>query len=108
MYRKCPKCGRERGPTDSGDAGICPACGLVFSKRAQRVLGVAPARRVGAEATEESGPTLIARLTYVEPRTDPILFWGRVALYVAFFVWGWYFILLDFRSNEIGNSFMHP
>lgn len=109
MYKTCPKCGHERSPADTGDAGICPACGLVFSKWAQRVLGAQPARaqRTGAEATSESGPTLFERLTYVEPRTDTILFWGRVALYVAFFVWGWYFILLDLRTGEIGNSFMH-
>jgi len=50
---------------------------------------------------------LVARLTYVEPHTDAMLYWGRVAVYVALFVWGWYFILLDYRSPEIMNSFMH-
>lgn len=46
-------------------------------------------------------------LTDVESRTDPLLFWGRVAIYVLFVTWGFYFISLDFRGNEIGNSFMH-
>ena len=36
-------------------------------------------------------------------RVDRIQFSGRVALYVAFFVWGWYFILLDFRTNDWEN-----
>jgi hypothetical protein len=109
MYKTCPKCGHERSPADTGDAGICPACGLVFAKWTQRALGTRPARtqRTGAEDATDSGPTLLERLTYVEPRTDTIQFWGRVALYVAFFVWGWYFILLDFRSGGIGQSFMH-
>jgi hypothetical protein len=43
----------------------------------------------------------------VEPGTDPIHFWGRVAAYVLLVVWGCYFIALDWHSNEIGNSFMH-
>ena len=36
-----------------------------------------------------------------------MLFWGRVALYSVFVVWGFYFIALDLRTNEIGASFMH-
>jgi len=50
---------------------------------------------------------LVARLTAVEPHTDPMVFWGRVAVYVVLFAWGWHFILLNFRSQEIMNSFMH-
>lgn len=111
MYKKCPKCGYERTPADTGDPGICAACGLVFAKWAQRVLGTDPMRARQAEqeqgATGGIHPTFRERLTFVEPRTDPIVFWGRVALYIAFFVWGWHFILLDFRSGEIGESFMH-
>jgi hypothetical protein len=109
MYEKCPKCGHVRDPADVGDTGICPACGLVFAKWAQRVLGAEPVRvrRAAGQTADEERLTLVERLTYVEPRTDTIVFWGRVALYAAFFVWGWYFILLDFRSNDIGQSFMH-
>jgi hypothetical protein len=110
MYKKCPKCGFERKPDDSSDGGICPGCGLVFSKWVGRVLGTIPLPRADAQAdgglSGREG-SLLVRLTYVEPRTDPVYFWGRVAAYVLFFVWGWYFILLDFRSNEIGQSFMH-
>lgn len=66
--------------------------------------------RVRADPQAEAAPpriTLRERLTNVDPRTDDIVFWGRAALYVAFFIWGWYFILLDFRGGEIGESFMH-
>jgi hypothetical protein len=108
--KKCPKCGYERTATDVGPEGICSACGLVFAKWVERTLGTARLPRETAEAVESAAgwlPLVIARITYVEPITDSLAFWGRVALYIAFFVWGWYFILLDLRTNEIGHSFMH-
>ena len=108
--KKCPKCGYERKLTDVGAQGICPSCGLVFAKWVARTLGTERLPReepINAATAEGRGARLIAMLTHVEPRTDPILFWGRVALYAAFVIWGWYFILLDFRSNDIGDSFMH-
>jgi hypothetical protein len=40
-------------------------------------------------------------------RVDPAAFYGRCALYAAFLAWGLYFISLDLRSNEIGESFLH-
>ena len=108
----CPKCGYQRQPADSGDPGICGGCGLVFAKWVQRQTGVPPMLAPAPAEDDEDGrrawPAGCGNgCVYVPERTDPILFWGRVALYVAFFVWGWYFILLDFRTNEIGHSFMH-
>jgi hypothetical protein len=114
MFETCPKCGYRRKPMDTGEAGICARCGLVFAKWVRRGTGAAPARP-GVSAPEDAeqtdAPGFAARLwrllTCVPERTDPMLFWGRVALYAGLFVWGWYFILLDFRTNEIGDSFMH-
>ena len=108
--KKCPKCGCERTATQVGPEGICSACGLVFAKWVESTLGTARLPRETAQAAKDAvgwRPRLLAALTYVEPRTDPMVFWGRVALYAAFCVWGWYFILLDFRTNDIGQSFMH-
>ena len=109
MFSTCPICKHERLPQDSGDAGICPSCGLVFAKWVQRQLGTEqiPRRVRGTEIATEPGTTLRERLTYVEAHTDGMVLWGRVAIYVMFFIWGWYFIWLDFRGNEIGESFMH-
>lgn len=108
--KKCPKCAYERRIEDQGDAGICPSCRLVFAKWVSRTLGTARLPRDVEPADDESSGRLsglFERLTYVEPRTDSMLFWGRVALYAAFVVWGFYFISLDLRTNEIGASFMH-
>lgn len=112
MYKKCPKCGYERQAADTGDPGSCPGCGLVFVKWIQRIAGT-PARTPppGEERGERESVTLAGTLwrlaLFVPERTDPMQFWGRVAFYVLIFAWGWYFILLDFRTNEIGESFMH-
>lgn len=108
--KKCPKCAYERRIEDQGGAGICPSCGLVFAKWASRTLGTARLpREVELGDEEPSGRLggLFEQLVYVEPRTDSMLFWGRAALYAAFVVWGFYFISLDLRTNEIGASFMH-
>ncbi len=107
---KCPKCGHERKPSDAGMDRVCPSCGLVFAKWVSRTLGTAPQLH-GEEQLDDSAGSwtgaFAARLTQVEQRTDPMVFWGRAALYVAFVIWGCYFISLDLRSNEIGESFMH-
>lgn len=108
---KCPKCAYERRAEDRGDAGICPACGLVFAKWVSRTLGTAQLRRQEESAGSDEGggrlAGLIEQLTFVEPRTDTMLFWGRVALFTVFVVWGLYFVTLDLRTNDIGASFMH-
>ena len=108
---KCPKCAYERRAEDRGDAGICPACGLVFAKWVSRTLGTAQLRRQEANAGSDEGGSclagLIEQLTFVEPRTDTMLFRGRVALFAVFVVWGLYFVTLDLRSNDVGASFMH-
>ncbi len=108
---KCPKCAYERRAEDRGDAGICPACGLVFAKWVSRTLGTAQLRPQEANAGSDEGGSclagLIEQLTFVEPRTDTMLFRGRVALFAVFVVWGLYFVTLDLRSNDIGASFMH-
>src|SRR6185436_17037370 len=110
------KCSYQRAAGATGDPGICGGCGLVFAKWVSRQSGIVPARPeapadTDADATDEAPANLGSRLRAlvfdVPERTDPILFWGRAALYVAIFIWGWYFILLDFRTNDIGRSFVH-
>ena len=82
----------------------------MFAKWVAHTLAGAP-RTHENDRTQEIGGSwgarTVALLTDVESRTDPLLFWGRVAIYVLFVTWGFYFISLDFRGNEIGNSFMH-
>jgi hypothetical protein len=109
MKLKCPKCGHPRPAASAADAGVCPSCGLVFAKWVQRVLGQERVRdeTVSADPTEHGAARLWELLLPSGQRTDPIVFYGRCALFAVFVLWGLYFISLDLKTNEIGNSFMH-
>src|SRR3982751_5938611 len=104
----CPKCAYERKPTDVGPADICGGCGLVFAKWVDHSLGRSRIRAT-VDVPDDSGRLdgLVDAITHVEARTDPMSFWSRVAVFAALFLWGWHFILLDYRSADIMNSFMH-
>lgn len=110
MVLKCPKCGHPRSP-NAGEQAVCSACGLVFAKWVQRVLGQEKLPARAAQAQEDADDSVTARLRGVffpaVERVDPIVFYGRCALLAAFALWGLYFISLDLRTNEIGASFMH-
>jgi hypothetical protein len=101
---KCPKCGLTRS---SAAEALCRGCGLVFAKWAQRILGEGTVRRRASEAGNDATSDWIALLLPPSERTDPITFYGRGALLLAFTVWGLYFVSLELDSNEIGASFMH-
>lgn len=104
---KCPKCGFARA--SATDPAVCRSCGLVFAKWAQRVLGRERLPSRGAEADASERPSWRWRevLLPAAERTDPVAFYGRCALWLVFLVWGAYFVALDLRTNEIGESFMH-
>ncbi len=106
MALQCPKCGHPRSAS-TDEATQCAACGLVFAKWAQRVLGkeALPAR--DADADDSVRARLARWLFPAVDRVDPVVFYGRCALFVAFAVWGLYFVSLDLKTNEIGASFMH-
>lgn len=108
MVLKCPKCGHPRSPNASEQA-VCAACGLVFAKWVQRVLGQDRLRSDDAVpgATDAESGRLAELLFPAVGKVDPIAFYGRCALFVAFAIWGLYFVSLDLRTNEIGDSFMH-
>lgn len=113
MYTICPKCQYQRKSTDQGDANICPACGLIFSKWMKRRF----ARKWFAPVSGPVDPSTTAGLfhsvtgllLHVDERIKPLSFWGRVILFVLFAIWGWQFIQMDFISHpaEVNQSFMH-
>lgn len=109
MYQVCPKCGYQRQQGDVGSPDICPACGLVYAKwhkynAAKDDVGTGPARMSAGER-EQLANRLIER--EAAESINPATYWGRVAIYLLLFLWGWYFILLKMESNAIGHSFMH-
>jgi hypothetical protein len=96
-------------PLDQSLPAACPACGLVLAK-----FGTAPApRAIAADDADEPSPVrhwreqLLAAIVRVPARVDPVSFWVRVALLVAFAIWGLRLIAMDFRTGELGSSFLH-
>jgi len=65
--------------------------------------------RLRRAATEDASasPGLRHRLLQVPERVDAMRWWLRVALLVGLAVWGVLLIRLDYRSGEIGGSFLH-
>ncbi|MBV1788421.1 hypothetical protein KQ940_10165 [Marinobacterium sp. D7] len=59
------------------------------------------------EITEPWTRRVFSRLTELPERVDSLTFWGQVALFTAFFVWGWSFILGGIDWVSIGGSFLH-
>ena len=111
MYTTCPKCGHKRVATDTGNADICPACGLHFSKWVKQQFhrpSVSAARGDhDAEPHQALIQNLATQLLYVGNLGGTGRFYGYLLLYLMFFVWGWSFILVDLKSPELNASFMH-
>lgn len=101
----CPRCDAPLVPDH--DFERCPCCGFNLemwgSKKTEPLLQ-------NVEIVEEKSilnKFLSQTIFYVSPKTDLTGFYCRVVAYLCFFVWGWYFILLEMSSNKIGASFMH-
>jgi len=105
MYSRCPKCAHAPLPAEQAFPVACPACGVILAK-----VGKAPGREAAATAAlEEDGDAAswTALLWHVPHRVDNTRFWFRAALWLAFAAWGGVLIAQDFRSGEIGSSFLH-
>ena len=115
MFTKCPKCGHSPLPANQALPAACPACGVIFAKVAQVINTVddepqTPTQRSRSLRTELAGdnkPTLNSLLLNTSERVEPFTFWPRVALLVGFAIWGVMLIAQDYRTGEMGSSFIH-
>ena len=110
MYDTCPKCHYQRKSSDTSDKEVCPACGLIFSKWMKSQFASTPVSTNNDTFSNNNKnifQLLLGHFLYVEPKTDSIVFYFRAGAYILIFLWGWNFILMDFRTNEIGESMMH-
>jgi len=110
----CPKCHYTRQAIDAHvHEGLCPACGIAYAKWSPPQETDPSNERDGdgefavEEESLSSRRRFIAMITCVPERVDPALFWGRVVLFVLFFIWGWSFILGGISWERIGGSFLH-
>ena len=116
----CPKCRRAPLPLDQGFPAACPHCGVILAKVSQRFAdGLAGnnsdedddsapsnASNFAQQLTDETEPWH-AVLLAVPDRVDAMRFWFRCALWLGFAIWGLVLIAQDWRTGEIGESFIH-
>lgn len=113
MYTTCPKCQYERQAGDDVNPDICPGCGIIFSKWMKQQFSSSTTQKTIKNNPEATVSGLInvisSSLFFVEDKVNPLVFYGRVAVFIGITVWGWQFINMDFINNptEIGNSFLH-
>lgn len=92
-------------------AGICPRCGIVYSKwQAPPAEETAPVVRRPIEVVDDAD-TLAQRLVgaffYVPQRVPSTIIWTRAVVLALFALWGGYFIVSGLDWVAIGSSFMH-
>lgn len=114
----CPKCGHQRLESETGPAGECPRCGVIYEKyRAHQARFAATTQVVAvgdeavAAASRDDDLPLRARLWVMLWRTpehyDPLLFWGSALVLGGSVIWGLWFMLQPVAGMSIGSSFLH-
>jgi hypothetical protein len=107
----CPQCQFEQP-----DGNVeCPKCGIVFEKYVasqDATAGEGEEVQIHAVPIEEKGGTQLGSylkelLFSVKLGTNPLLFGGRVIVFLVIFIWGWKFILTPLESNYTAQSFLH-
>ena len=98
----CPKCQADR----SEEATECARCGIIFSK--YRPLAACPSTATAGSSAESSW-WRIAKDWMVESDTasDPMTFYGRLAVFLGLLWWGRIFIMTPLETNYTGESFLH-
>lgn len=106
-HAPCPKCHHVRQPNDASDAGICPACGLVFSKWATRAEFVPPSTRPTGLDSGDAPLAWTAWLLAAPQAPSAIVWWGRATTLVVLLIWGIALLRVDYTDVEVYESFMH-
>jgi hypothetical protein len=105
-YQRCPKCKHQPLPAVQTLPAACPACGVILAKIGEK--WVRPASQATGESVwKDDDADAGAPSGSASWQPDPLLFWFRLALLAALTVWAWVLIRMDFRSGEIGTSFLH-
>ena len=95
LVHRCPKCSRYFDPPLDA-ASECPGCGIWFHKwNAPMPAAAAMALDVDeAPGRDEASP-------------DVLTWYGRAAVLALVAVWGVFIAAMDYRTGEMGGSFMH-
>jgi hypothetical protein len=106
-YTQCPKCAHQPLPANQALPAACPACGVILAKVGSVARPAPLMRAMDGPLTPEDEPGWTALFTRIPDRVDSLQFWFRLALLVGLLVWSWVLIRLDYRTGEMGESFLH-
>jgi len=107
----CPKCQFKQNK----NLISCPKCGIFFEKYTKYHQ-----KDKSENKNEYSSITYKQTLTekiksydwanllfYIDDKTEPLFFIGRIISFLIIFIWGLLFIFSSIESNYVGESFMH-
>ena len=103
---RCPKCGFAQ--TDQNVE--CLKCGVIFDKYLKLQENKSTLTSLSTQPAANPGEILafIRNLFfYVKPEANPLIFGGRVLVFIIIFIWGLKFILSPFESHYVMDSFWH-
>jgi hypothetical protein len=102
----CPQCGFEQTEQNVE----CLKCGVIFDKyrKFNRIKSSLPSVEYREPAKSNDIWVFIKNLfLYVKPETNPLIFGGRVLVFIMMFIWGLKFILAPFETHYAMDSFWH-
>ena len=109
MSNFCPRCGYAHRARDKSPAARCPACGF----RLARGVGNEGRQQGARQLADEGafGQWLLDCLQLSDgagPAARHPLFWPRLVVFLALFIWGWRIAGYGYRDGEIMNTwFIH-
>lgn len=104
-YSQCPKCGHK--PTAPLPASAsCPKCGIYFFKW-RHTLNTPASEDINSEIVDSDESGFFASMLQPMDKMDPLSFYGRSITLVLLAIWSWFLFSYDYRTGEIGMSFMH-
>ena len=106
MHERCPKCGHTPLPADQALPAACPACGVILAKVGQTPRPRTRVREEDATSELDFADSRIAQLLTPKPLSRESL-WAYALLLSALTIWGIRLIAMDYRTGELGESFIH-
>jgi hypothetical protein len=111
MLPLCPKCGYQRRLQDTQVIeGVCPACGIAYAKwRPSNHIQPVKEKQVAVESqiVIPFSEKMRELIFYVPESVEQFIWYGRLALWVVFMLWGLSFIMDGINYETIGGSFLH-